>query len=52
VIVRPGSPAASPGAGDSLTLVVDGNNVMGVRARGAVVTGAGACLARIERIGC
>jgi 8-oxo-dGTP diphosphatase len=34
VIVRPDPPAASPGAGDSLTLVVDGNNVMGARADG------------------
>jgi predicted RNA-binding protein with PIN domain len=34
VIVRPDPPPASPGAGDSLTLVVDGNNVMGARADG------------------
>jgi predicted RNA-binding protein with PIN domain len=34
VIVRLDPPAASPGAGDSLTLVVDGNNVMGARADG------------------
>jgi predicted RNA-binding protein with PIN domain len=34
VIVRPHPPTASPGAGDSLTLVVDGNNVMGARADG------------------
>lgn len=34
MIVRPDPPAASPGAGDSLTLVVDGNNVMGARADG------------------
>jgi predicted RNA-binding protein with PIN domain len=34
VIVRPDPPAASPAAGDSLTLVVDGNNVMGARADG------------------
>ncbi|HZM41738.1 MAG TPA: NYN domain-containing protein [Acidimicrobiales bacterium] len=34
MIVRPHPPTASPGAGDSLTLVVDGNNVMGARADG------------------
>ena len=34
MIVRPDPPPASPGAGDSLTLVVDGNNVMGARADG------------------
>jgi predicted RNA-binding protein with PIN domain len=34
VIVRPHPPTASPGAGDSLTLFVDGNNVMGARADG------------------
>ena len=34
MIVRPDPPTASPGAGDSLTLVVDGNNVMGARADG------------------
>jgi len=34
VIVRPDPPPASPGAGDSLTLVVDGNNVMGARPDG------------------
>jgi RNA methyltransferase, TrmH family len=34
VIVRPDPPTASPAAGDSLTLVVDGNNVMGARADG------------------
>ena len=34
MIVRPDPPAASPGEGDSFTLVVDGNNVMGARADG------------------
>ena len=34
MIVRPHPPTASPGEGDSLTLVVDGNNVMGARADG------------------
>ncbi len=34
MIVRPDSPTASPGAGDSLAVVVDGNNVMGARADG------------------
>lgn len=34
MIVRRDPPPASPGAGDSLTLVVDGNNVMGARADG------------------
>jgi predicted RNA-binding protein with PIN domain len=34
VIVRRDPSPASPGAGDSLTLVIDGNNVMGARADG------------------
>jgi predicted RNA-binding protein with PIN domain len=52
VIVRPGSPAASPGAGDSLTLVVDGNNVMGSRPDGWWRDRAGAARRLLARVQC
>jgi predicted RNA-binding protein with PIN domain len=52
VIVRSGPPAASPGAGDSLTLVVDGNNVMGSRPDGWWRDRAGAARRLLARVQC
>jgi predicted RNA-binding protein with PIN domain len=52
VIVRPDPPPASPGAGDSLTLVVDGNNVMGARADGWWRDRPGAARRLLARLQC